>query len=119
MNFLTAEQFTDHGHVQSERQYETGSLLGCLTYPAHDRQIDRRQEVTRLVVDEAGPAEVHLLAALGDHDDARMVGCPARRGRGSPPVEAHAGNLRYPILFLAHEEGNLAREFCARLAGPV
>jgi hypothetical protein len=34
-------------------------------------------------------------------------------------VEAHAGNLRYPILFLAQEEGNLAREVSAQLAGGI
>ena len=73
----------------------------------------------RLVVDEARRAEIHLLATLGDHDDAWMVGRPARRGRGSPPVEAHAGNLCCPILFLAHEGGNLAREFRAQPAGRV
>jgi hypothetical protein len=34
---------------------------------------------------------------------------------GSPLVKAYAANLGYPILFLAHEEGNLAGERCAQL----
>jgi hypothetical protein len=79
------------------------------------RQIDRSQQEMRLVVDEACSAKVYLLAALGDHDDARMVGSSARRGGGSP-VEAYVGNLHYPILFLAHERCNLAREFYPQLA---
>ena len=73
----------------------------------------------RFVVGEASPAEVHALAALSDHDDAWMVGCPARWGRGSPPMETDAGNLGYPILFFANCRGNLAREFCAQFGDRV
>jgi hypothetical protein len=54
-----------------------------------------------------------MLAPLGDDDDARMVGRPARRSRGSPTVEAYTRNLRYPILLFANQEGNSGREFCA------
>ena len=117
MNFLAA--IPDHGHVQFERQYNLGNLLGRLGHPAHNRQIDRSQEESRRVVDESGPAKVHLLATLGDHHDARMVRRPAGTGRRSSPVKAHARNLCYPILFLTHKGGNLAREFCARPAGRV
>ena len=58
--------------------------------------------------------ETNPLTTLGHNDDAGMVGHPARRSRGSPPVEAHAGNVCYPILFLARQEDNLAREFGAQ-----
>ena len=73
----------------------------------------------RLVVDKARRAEVHLLAALGDHDDAWMVRRLAWRGWGTPPMEAYAGNFGYPILFLADEGRDLARQFCSQIASRV
>ncbi len=79
--------------------------------------IDRSHDEARLVLDKAGRAKVHPLAPLCDHDDSGMVGHPARWGRRSPLVEADAGNLCCPILFLTHEGGNLLREFCLRPVG--
>lgn len=119
MNFLTAEQLAHHGHVELDGQCETGNLRGRLGHPTHDRQIDRSYDEARLVVDEAGPAKVHPLAPLCDHDDSRMVGHPAWRGRRSPLVEADTRNRRCPILFLAQEGGNPLRELCLRPAGSV
>ena len=73
----------------------------------------------RKLFEQESPPKVHMLAALRDHDDARMVGCSAPRGRRGPPVTARAGNLGSPVLFLANQGGNLAQEFRAQLAGRV
>src|SRR5579863_2958209 len=65
----------------------------------------------RFVVDKTGSAQIYVLAALSDHNDARMVSSPARwRGR-SALVKAYSRNFSYPILFLAYSRSNLAGEF--------
>ena len=78
LNLFAAEKFPDHRHFEFERHRETGHFFTGLDDLADDRQIDRRQQVARLAVDESGSAEVHPLSPLRDHGHARLVGHASR-----------------------------------------
>src|ERR1022692_3793881 len=47
LNLLPAENLSDHGHFEFERQGRAGHLFTCLDYSADDRQIDRCQQESR------------------------------------------------------------------------
>ena len=119
LNLLPAEKLPDHGHFELERHRQAGRLFTCLDHLADDRQIDRRQQESRRIVDESGSAEFYPLSPLGDHGHARLVGHRARSGRGGPPVQRQPGNIRCPFLCRANEQGNLASQLRPQFARSV
>ena len=58
-------------------------MLACLNYVADDRQIERGEQVARLVEDEVGSAEICLLAALRDDEAWLLGGGGGSRGNGA------------------------------------
>src|ERR1019366_2605780 len=116
LNLLPAENLSDHGHFEFERQGRAGHLFTCLDYSADDRQIDRCQQESRRIVDENVSAEFYALSPLGDHGHARLVSHRARSGRGGTPVERQPGNVRCPVLRGANEQGKLASQLLPQFA---
>jgi hypothetical protein len=111
----SGRKLQDYGHVESERQCQAGHGFAGLDHPAQDRQIDRPQQESRRIVDESVLAEVHPLSPLGDCGQARLVSHRAWSGRGRPPHERQAGDVRYPFLRGA-EQGNPASQRRPQLA---
>jgi len=82
-------------------------MLACLNYVADDRQIERGEQVARLVEDEVGSAEICLLAALRDDGEAWLLGGGGgSRGNGAA-AEQQAGNVSYQSLSGANEKAIL------------
>src|SRR6266571_3652982 len=75
LNLFPAEKFPNHGHFEFQRHRQTGRLFTGLSDLADYRQIERRQQVSRLTVGERSSSEVYPLSPLGDHGHARLVGC--------------------------------------------
>jgi hypothetical protein len=50
-NLPSAKTFSDYWHIELEHETEIGHLLACLDHVADDWQIERGQEVSRLVED--------------------------------------------------------------------
>src|SRR6185312_6213473 len=87
VNFLPAEKFANHGYVELEYQGETGHFFACLDHPTYDRQIDRRQQESRLIVNESRLTQVDLLSTLSDHRHTGLVRRRARGGGSGPPMQ--------------------------------
>ncbi len=73
-----------------------GAFSLALDHPADHRQIHRRQQKSRRIVDENVSAQFHALSPLGDHGHAGLVSHGARSGRGGPPVQASARESPLP-----------------------
>src|SRR5271157_4183626 len=119
LNLLPAQKLADYRHFELEHETEKGHLLACLDYVADDWQIERGQQVARLVEDKRGSGEVCPLATLRDHGQARLVGRCGRCRGGGPPGEQQAGNVGYQSLFGPNEKGNLASQLGAQFARSV
>ena len=66
MNFFLAEKFADDLHIELEDETEVRNAFAGFEHVADDGQIERREQVARLVEDKGGPGESGALAALRD-----------------------------------------------------
>ncbi|HEY4045742.1 MAG TPA: hypothetical protein VGM27_02655 [Acidobacteriaceae bacterium] len=73
LNLLSAEKLSDHRHFEFERQRQAGHRFTRLDHPADHRQVERRQQKSRLIADENVSAEFYSLSPLGDDCHARLV----------------------------------------------
>jgi hypothetical protein len=115
-DLLPAQNFTDNGHFEFQRHRRTGRLFTRLNDLTDNRQIDRRQQVSRLAIEKRGSAEVDPFSPLRDHRDARLIRHGTRSGGSSAPVKSQPRDIRCPILCRADKQGNPAGQFGSQLA---
>ena len=119
MNFFTGQEFADYGHFEFENERKIRDLFAGLDDVADDRQIERGEQVARLVEDEVGAGEVGLLAALRDYGEAGLVGGGGGRGGSGAAAEKQAGNAGDQALLGANEKGNLGGELFEQFRGAI
>ncbi len=116
LNLLSAQKLSDYGHFEFQHETEIRHRLTCLDHIADHWQVERRQQVSRLIEDEGSSAEVCLLPPLRNHGQARLVGRRDWRRRGGSPAQQQARNVGDQSLFAPNEKGNLPGQLGAQFS---
>ena len=117
LNLFPAEKFPDHGHFEFQRHRETGHFFTRLDDLADDRQIERRQQVSRFTVDESGCGRGLPAFVLGRSRSRSARRSPStERSARSAGESSQAGNIGCPILCGPNKRGNFASQLGVQFA---